>query len=218
MSQIRVVLADDHPVVLQGIKMLLDSVGGFDVVGLAKNGLEVVELVEKVQPEVLMVDLMMPGLPGLEVVRQIKHRCPHVRIVVFSMHADESYVLQALKNGADGYVLKGCDPQVVEEALRSVAEGRRFLSSGISDYAINSLIEKAQHSTNGAYDTLSAREREVMQLAAEGNSNADIGGKLFISPRTVEVHRASLMRKLGLKSQTDLVRYALGKGLIPLAV
>ena len=218
MSAIRVVLADDHPVVLQGIKMLLDSVGGFDVIGQAKNGLEVVEMVEKLQPEVLLVDLMMPGLNGLEVVRQLRQRTPQVRLVVFSMHADESYVLQALKNGADGYVLKGCDPQVVEEALRSVAEGRRYLSPGISDYAINSLVEKAQHSTNGAYDTLSAREREVLQLAAEGNTNADIGERLFISPRTVEVHRASLMRKLGLKSQTDLVRYALSKGVLPLAV
>src|SRR5438552_3800754 len=123
MNTIRVVLADDHPVVLQGIKMLLDSVGGFDVIGQAKDGLEVVDMVEKLLPDVLMVDLMMPGLNGLEVVRQLKHRTPQVRVVVFSMHADESYVLQALKNGADGYVLKGCDPQVVEEALRGVSEG-----------------------------------------------------------------------------------------------
>src|SRR5947199_8230259 len=109
MSAIRVVLADDHPVVLQGIKMLLDSVGAFEVIGEAKNGLEVLDLVDGLIPDVLMVDLMMPGLNGLEVVRQIKQRRPQVRMVVFSMHADESYVLQALKNGADGQLFAGCD-------------------------------------------------------------------------------------------------------------
>ncbi len=216
MTKTRIVLADDHPVVRHGVRSLLQAEADFAVVGEAADGIETVQLVERVQPEVLVVDLMIPGLNGLEVTRQVKQRSPQTRVVILSMHANEPYVLEALKNGASGYVLKDSSGTDLVHAVRQVVGGQRYLSPPLSERAVEAYMQKSQETAFDPYEALTDREREVLQLAAEGLSNPDIANRLSISPRTVETHRANLMRKLGLKTQTDLIRYALKRGILPM--
>lgn len=211
-----ILLADDHHVVRQGLRALLEGEPGFSIVGEASDGLEAADLVERLKPDILIVDLMMPGLNGLEVTRQVGRRSPDTRVILLSMHANEAYVLEALRNGATAYVLKDCTAAELVSAVREVEAGRRYLSPPLSERAIESYLQKAEAATLDIYNTLTAREREVLQLAAEGHSNSDISARLFISPRTVEIHRANLMRKLGLRNQTDLIRFALRRGIVPL--
>jgi DNA-binding NarL/FixJ family response regulator len=210
-----VVLADDHHVVRAGLRAVLTAEPDLQIVGEAADGLEAVHLVERLQPHVLVVDVMMPGLTGLEVTRQVRQRVPRTRVVILSMHANESYVLEALRNGAAGYVLKDASAGQLVHAVREVVGGRRFLSAPLTERAIAAYVEKAQAALD-PYETLTTREREVLQLAAEGYANADVATRLSLSPRTVEMHRGNLMRKLGLQNQTDLIRYALRRGIIPL--
>lgn len=211
---VTLLLADDHHVVRQGLRALLQTEPDFRVIGEASDGLEVADLVERMKPTVLVVDLMMPGLNGLEVTRQVSKRSPQTRVLILSMHSDEAYVLQALRNGAAGYVLKDSSAADLVHGVREVAAGRRYLSPPLSDRAIEIYGQSATDATLDIYETLTTREREVLHLAAEGRSNVEIGDRLSISPRTVETHRAHLMRKLGLQGQTDLVRYALRRGII----
>jgi DNA-binding NarL/FixJ family response regulator len=159
---------------------------------------------------------MMPGLGGLEVTLQVGKRSPQTHVIILSMHADEAYVLEALRNGAAGYVLKESSADELVQAVREVVAGRRFLSSPLSERAIDAYVSKAQEVVLDRYETLTAREREVLHLAAEGHTNAEIADRLSISSRTVETHRANMMRKLALRSQTDLIRYALRRGIIPM--
>lgn len=217
MSKTRILLADDHHIVREGFRALLQSEPDFEIVGETGDGLETVRLVEQHKPQVLVVDLMMPGLNGLEVARQVTQRFPRTRIVVLSMHANEAYVLEALKNGASAYVLKEASAAELVRAVREALAGRRYLSPPLSEPAIDSYIARAKNSDSlDLYDTLTNREREVLQLAAEGHTNGEIASRLFISPRTVETHRANVMHKLGLRSQTELVRYALQRGILPM--
>jgi DNA-binding NarL/FixJ family response regulator len=211
-----ILLADDHPIVRQGLRTLLEAESDFQLVGEAGDGLEAVRLVERWQPNILIVDLMMPGLTGLEVTRQVKQRAPQTRVIILSMHATESYVLEALRNGATGYVLKDSSAADLVQAVREVAAGRRYLSAPLSERAIDTYVQKAEAAALDVYDLLTTREREVLKLAAEGHTNAEIAERLFISPRTAETHRANLMRKLGLQNQTDLIRYALRRGILPM--
>ena len=164
----------------------------------------------------LILDLMMPGLSGLEALRIIRKRSPRTRVVVLSMHDTNAFVAEALKNGATGYVLKGSDELNLVRAVREAAAGRRFLSPPVTERAIDAYIEQARAAPLDPHETLTAREREVLQLAAEGKTGTEIAARLHISHRTVENHRASLMRKLLLKNQSELVRYALRRGLISL--
>jgi DNA-binding NarL/FixJ family response regulator len=159
---------------------------------------------------------MMPALNGLEVANQVRQRCPRTRVVILSMHTDESYVLQALKAGAMAYVLKQSSADELVQAVRNAVSGRRFLSPPISERAIEAYVKMAQETTLDLHETLTSREREVLQLVVEGHTYVEIGERLVISPRTVETHRTNLMRKLDLRSQTDLIRYALKRGIIPL--
>lgn len=213
---IRIMLADDHQVVRQGLQALLNSEPDFDVVGETGDGLNVLPLVERLEPNVLVVDLMMPGLGGLEVTRQVSQQVPQTRIIILSMHANEAYVLEALKNGAVGYVLKDSSAAELVKAVRLVVDGQRYLSPPLSERAIEAYLQKAQEVISDRYESLTPREREVLYLAAEGNTNAEIAEMLSISPRTVETHRANMMHKLDLNSQTDLIRYALRRGILPL--
>ena len=158
----------------------------------------------------------LPGLNGLEVARQVQQRAPKTRVVILSMHENEAYVLQALRNGAAGYVLKQSSAATLIQAVTEVSQGRRFLSPSLSDRAVEAYLQKAEPTSFDLYETLTSREREVLQLAAEGHNNPEIAERLFISCRTVETHRANLLRKLNLHSQTDLIRYALRKGILPL--
>ncbi len=216
MARTTVVVADDHPLVREGLWALLDSQEDFSVIGQAGDGLITLELVERLKPDVLLLDLMMPGLNGLEVSRQIAQRSPKTRVVIFSMHANEPYVLAALRNGAAGYILKDDSSDEVVRALREVAAGRRYLGGSLSERAIEAYAQKGQADPLDLYETLSTREREVLQLTVEDYKASDIATRLGISPRTVESHRAAFMRKLGLRNATDLIRYALRRGILPL--
>lgn len=211
-----IVLADDHHVVRQGLRVLLEAEPNFSVVGEAAEGLAVIEMVERLKPNVVIVDVMMPGVNGLEVTRQVRQRSPETRVVILSMYANEAYVLEALRIGAAGYVLKGADAAELIQAVREVAAGRRYLSPPLTDHAIEAYVEKAQAAPLDRYEMLTTREREVLHLAAEGYSHSETAARLGISPRTAETHRANLMRKLGLKTKTDLVRYAFRRGILAL--
>jgi DNA-binding NarL/FixJ family response regulator len=213
-SVITIVLADDHNIVRKGMRALLGAERDFHLVGEASDGLEAVQLVERLHPDVLLLDLMMPGLNGLEVTRQVCKRSPQTRVVILSMHANEAYVLEALRNGAAGYVLKDASVAELVQAVRDVVAGLRYLSSPLSERAIEAYVGKAKEAPLDRYGTLTTREREVLQLVAEGNTSAEIADLLSISPRTVETHRANMMRKLDLHTQTDLIRYALQRGII----
>jgi DNA-binding NarL/FixJ family response regulator len=213
---VRIVLADDHPVVRLGIRNLLEAEPGFEIAGEVADALQVIPQVEALQPDILVLDLIMPGLNGLEITRRLARSAPQTRIIVLSMHANEAYVIEALRNGASGYVLKGSDARQLVQAIREVLAGRRYLSPPLSEHSIEMYVEKAAGAPLDPYETLSGREREVIHLAAEGLPGPEIAARLCISTRTVESHRASLMRKLGLRSQTDLVRYALRRGILTL--
>jgi DNA-binding NarL/FixJ family response regulator len=211
-----IVLADDHHVVRQGLRVLLEGQPDFQLVGEAGDGLEAIQLTERLKPDVLLIDLMMPSLNGLEATRQVSQRSPHTRVVILSMHASEAYVLEALRNGAAGYVLKDSSAADLVHAVREVVAGRRYLSSPLSERAIEAYMQKASTVTSDPYEMLTNREREVLHLAAEGYTNAEIADQLSISPRTAETHRANLMHKLGLRTHTDLIRYALRRGILPM--
>ena len=161
-----------------------------------------------------MLDLMMGGITGLEVTRQLSKRVPKTSIVIFSMHKNEAYVIEALKAGAKAYVLKEATSAELVRAVREAAIGRRYLSAQLSEEAIEAYIKKTQGDNQSPETRLTAREREVLHLAAQGLTNAEIGTRLYISRRTVEVHRTNMMQKLGLHTQTDLIRYALKQGII----
>jgi DNA-binding NarL/FixJ family response regulator len=212
--RISVLLADDHTVVRQGLRALLEHETDLDLVGEAADGLEVLRLVEKLKPAVLVLDLMMPGLNGLEVCERVCRLEQGTRVVVLSMHSEEAYVHAALRAGALGYVVKGATSQELIRAIREAAHNRRFLSSAISEKGLAAYASRAMSAPADTYDTLTAREREVLQLAAEGYSSSEIAQRLFISPRTVETHRSNLLQKLGLKGQTELVRYAIRRGIV----
>lgn len=213
---ISIILADDHPVVRRGMQALLEHERDFSIVGVAPDGLEAVRLTEQLRPDVLVLDLMMPGLSGLETLRILRERSPWTKIVILSMHRSSAFIAQALQNGAIGYVLKDCSEENMVRAVREAAAGRRFLSPPVTEIAINAYIQQSKSGPFDPHETLTPRQREVLQLAAEGKTNAEIAARLKISQRTVENHRATLMQKLGLQNQTDLVRHAIRRGLIPM--
>lgn len=216
MSAWRVVLVDDHQVVRAGLRTVLERELPCEVVGEAATGGEAINLVRQLQPDVLVTDMVMPGMSGLEVVRQVHQIAPAVRIVVFSMHADESYVREALRAGASAYVLKESLAGELAVAIRHAVEGKRYVSPILSARILEAYAQPPTQSGFDPYDLLSEREREVLVLSAQGLTSGEIGERLVISPRTVESHRANLMRKLGLRTIADLVRYAVRRGLIPL--
>ena len=213
---ISIVLADDHPVVRRGMQSLLESEPEFSIKGEASDGLEAVRLAESLHPDVLVVDLMMPALTGLEVLRVVRQRSPQTRVVILSMHGNTAFIAEALKNGATGYVLKGCTEENLVCAVREAAAGRRFLSPPVTEIAIDAYIEQTKAGPFDPHETLTTREREVLQLVAEGKKSPEIAARLHLSQRTVENHRTHLMRKLALENQSELVRYAIRHGLIPL--
>jgi len=215
MSITTIVLAEDHLVVRQGLRTLLEAESDFRVVGEAGNGLQAVQQVERLKPDILVVDLMMPGLNGLEVARRVGQCSPRTHVVILTMHANESYVQEALCAGAMAYILKDSSFTELAYSIREAAADRHFLSPPLNENAIDTYIQTVREKTvRDLYEMLSTREREVLHLAAEGLTNAEIAARLFLSRRTVETHRASLMHKLGLHTQTDLVRYALQRGII----
>ncbi len=209
-----IVLADDHRIVLEGLHALLDAEPDFDVIGKTGDGLKTLDLVNKLNPDVLVLDLMMPGINGLEVARQINKQAQNTKIIILSMYDDEGFVLEALANGVAGYVLKDEGSDDLVQAIREVKNGHRYLSPSLSDRAIDVYEKMTKAKTTDKYETLTTREREVFHLSAEGLTNNEIAERLGISVRTAETHRSHLMNKLDIHNQADLTRYAIRRGII----
>lgn len=214
MGNVTIVLADDHPIVRHGLRALLEAEPDFTVIGEAEDGASALDLIEQKRPDVLVIDVMMPGMTGLEAVGQVSRRSPNTRVLVLSIYRNEAYILAALRNGAAGYILKSTGAEELIQAVRIVASGRRYLCPPLSERAIEVYLQKAGSATLDVYETLTLREREVFQLIAEGHTSQEIGEKLSISHRTVEVHRTRIMQKLDLRNQTELIRFALRRGIL----
>ena len=209
-----VYLADDHAVVTDGLRSLLEAAPDIKVVGHADNGRTAVQEIAKLKPDVAILDIAMPELNGIEAAQLIRERDPAVRIIVLSMHADAEHVLRALRAGASGYVLKASAGSEVISALRVVHAGKRYLSQRIAETVIDGYI--SEHPAASPLDELSSRERQVLQLFAEGKSIAAIARDLALSPRTVETYRSRLMLKLDIDNLPDLVKFAIQHGIISL--
>ena len=209
---VKVALVDDHPIVRQGLRNLLQTEPSFQVVAEADDGITGLELVQRVRPDVLIVDLMMPGLNGLDLIKQVLKTLPRLRIVVLSMQSADSYVVEALQSGAAGYVLKETGPSEIIHAIKAVVAGDRYLSPKLAQRVLDSSTGRKKIAD--PYDSLTPREREILHLIIEGHTNAQIAARLVLSPRTVELHRSRIMKKLGLHNQTDIFRYALERGIL----
>lgn len=210
---IRIVLADDHAVVLEGVRALLDRDPGLVVVGVAESELEAVALCKTHEPDVAVLDVSMKGSSGLEAARTIKEELPNTRILMLSMHDDPEYVLEAVKAGADGYILKDADPMHLREAVRTVAEGGDSFSGVVAERLTQGVRQQnARETQRSRLDDLTAREREVLSWVARGSTNRQIAEALSISPRTVETHRERLMAKLDIRTVAGLTRLVMEVG------
>jgi two-component system, NarL family, response regulator NreC len=215
MSTIRILLADDHVVMRRGIRALLERRPDFQVVAEAGDGREAVELTETHSPHVVVADIAMPNLNGIEAARQITQKSPQTAVVILSMHSDESYVLRALKAGARGYLLKDSPESDLINAILAVHEGKAFFSPAISKMLVEDYMRQLQQrGADDSYELLTMREREVLQLLAEGKSNKDVAGILNLSIHTVETHRSNILQKLNLHGTPELILYAIRKGVI----
>jgi len=211
---ISVLLADDHDVVRRGVRALLEADGGFRIVGEVSDGRQIVSTVARLKPDVLLLDLTMPGMSGFDALKALGARSLATRTVVLSMHAKDEYVAEALQHGATAYVVKTASGSEIVAAIKSAAAGRRYLSAPLSAARVRDYLRNSSDVSADPFETLSAREREVLQLAVKGLTNSEIARRLAIGRRTAETHRSNLMRKLGLKGEKDLIRYALRRGLL----
>lgn len=214
MKRITVLLADDHQIVRRGLRAVLSGAEDMEVIGEADDGLQTCEQLETLKPDVLVLDLAMPGLHGLEVARRAAASSPGTRIVVLSMYDDIQYVVKAFLLGVKGYVLKRSVDECLLQAIRESMAGRRYVSAPLRQDDIEALMLDTAARGADPYDTLTSREREVLYLAARGCNRAQIAARLYISKRTAEKHRASAMRKLSLRGQSELVRYAVQRGIL----
>lgn len=213
MDPIRIVLADDHALVRAGIRGLLEGLPAIQVVAETGDGQEALRLVQAHQPDVLLLDISMPGLNGLEVVARITKEFPDVRVLILSVHTKEEYVLQALRAGAAGYLLKEADPPELEVAIKAVARGETYLSPAVSKHVVGEYLRRVG-GESGPLEILTPRQREILQLIAEGRTTREIAALLHLSVKTVETHRAQLMERLDLHDIAGLVRYAIRMGLV----
>jgi len=215
MRKIRILLADDHQLMRSGIRLMLERETDLSVVGEANDGREAVALAKSLRPDVVVMDIGMANLNGIEAAQQMTGDSPEIAVVMLSMHSDESYVLRALKAGARGYLLKDSAEADLIKAVHAVAGGKSFFSPAVSKVLLDDYVRKLRRSgTEDAYDLLTPREREVLQLIAEGKSNKDIANLLNLSVYTVESHRSNLMEKLNVRGLPELILYAVRKGII----
>jgi two-component system response regulator NreC len=216
-SKITVLLAEDHTIVRKGLRSLLESRADIEVVGEAENGREAIDRVEELRPDVVVMDIGMPGLNGLEATRRIKKRFGDVQVLILTVHTGEEYILQILRAGASGYLVKHAAPEELISAIQAVHQGEAFLSPSISKKVLEDYVQRAGATAQrDSFDRLTDREREVLQLIAEAYSTREIAEQLHISIKTAETHRAHLMEKLSLHSTTELTRYAIRKGVVTL--
>ncbi|MGA3027958.1 MAG: response regulator transcription factor [Bryobacteraceae bacterium] len=215
MPPIRILLADDHSILREGLRMLLERQNEFAVVGDASNGREAVEMAEACDPDVVIMDLAMPGLNGIEATRRITARNPGTAVVILSMHSDESYILRSLKAGARAYLLKDSLKTDLMDAVRAAVRGKSFFSPKVSQVLKEDYVnELAARGAEDTWDLLTDREREILQLVAEGKTNKEIAAVLNISPFTIDTHRSHILQKLNLHSAPELILYAVRKGII----
>jgi two-component system response regulator NreC len=215
MRKTRILLADDHQLMRSGVRLMLEREPDLTVIGEAADGREAVALAKSLKPEVVVMDIGMPNLNGIEAAHQMTQEFPDLAIVMVSMHSDESYVLRALKSGARGYLLKDSAEADLIKAVHAVAGGKSFFSPAVSKLLLDDYVRKLKRSgTEDAYDLLTPREREILQLIAEGKSNKDIANLLDLSVYTVESHRSNLMEKLNVRGLPELILYAVRRGII----
>jgi two-component system response regulator NreC len=215
MSKIRVLLADDHAVVRKGLRFLLERAPDMEIVGEASDGREAVRLAAELKPHVVVMDIGMPQLNGIEATAQIVKQNPQVSVIILSVHSDESYLLRALSAGAKGYLLKDSAEEDLVRAVQVAAQGKPFFSPAISEKLLEDYMRYLQQrGLKDSYELLTDREKEILQLLAEGKSNKEVAALLNLSPYTVETHRAHIMQKLNLHNTAEIVLYAVRKGII----
>lgn len=215
MSKIRVLVADDHAIVRAGIRLLLESEADMEVVGEAADGQEALTKARELRPDLVLMDIAMPGINGLEATRRIKEQCPATHVLALTMHEDERYFFQIIQAGAAGYVVKGASPADLLAALRAVSQGQAYLYPSVARRLLDDYLRRVEAGEEtGGLENLSQREKEVLRLVAEGLTSREIAQRLCLSTNTVERHRANIMGKLNLHSRTDLIKYALRKRLI----
>jgi DNA-binding NarL/FixJ family response regulator len=213
---IRIILADEHKIVRQGLRLLLDSEADMEVVAEADNGSLTLELAKGLRPDAIILDISMSDLNGIEATRRLLSESPQVKIIALSMHADSMFVRNLLKTGALGYLLKDCASEELVPAIRTVMRGKTYISPGVTDMVIRDVADDWAADTVSVYAVLTGREREVLQLLAEGQDLQQIAEALDLSPKTVEAHRRQLMNKLGLRTVAELTKYAIRHGLTSL--
>lgn len=217
MPTIRLVLVDDHEIVRVGLRMLVQAQPDIEIVGEASSGPEAIELVESHQPDVVLMDVTMPGMDGIEATRQLKTRCPSVAVLALTIHEERDYFFEMLQAGASGYVPKRAAADELLRAIRMVFQGEIFLHSSVASALVKDFLQHGRVDSEVDLPTLTEREREVLILIAEGLTNKQIGQRLSISPKTVARHRDNLTKKLRLSSRAELTRYAIQKGLVSLS-
>lgn len=210
---IRILLADDHAVLRHGLSKALQAESDMEVIGLAADGMTAVELARELSPDIIIMDIGMPGLNGIEATRQITKQSPRVRIIALSMHSAKKFIMEMFKAGASGYLLKDCEYDELAAAVRSVASGKDYISPSISGILIETCTTDNPKRKKDAFSTLTNREREVLQLLTEGKTTKQAAARLHISPKTVEVHRLNVMNKLKIDNMVQLTKYAIQEGI-----
>lgn len=217
MQTIRILLADDHKILRQSLTLLLDHESGLEVVGQAQDGLQIVDLVDEFRPDLVLMDIAMPHLNGIEATRRIKKKFPEVKVLILSMYSDDRYLTQVFRAGASGYVLKDASKDELISAIKLISSGESYLSPRISRKLIDDYIRLSDSASEESnYSRLTNREREIFQLMSENRSSREIGKILNISPKTVKNHRANIMEKLNLHSQGEVLKYAISFGFVDL--
>ena len=215
MKKIRILIADDHGIVRKGLRLQLEQHGEFEVVGEATEGREAVRMAEELLPDVVIMDIAMPNLNGIQATTQLVKKNPQIGVIILSMYSDETYLMRTLAAGAKGYLLKDNADVDLHRAVEVVAQGKPFFSPAIADTLLEDYMRQLQQrGLQDSYDLLTEREKEILQLLAEGKSNKDVAGILNLSTNTVETHRTRIMQKLDLHSTADIVLYAVRKGII----
>lgn len=215
MSKLRILLADDHTLMRQGLRRIVEEQENWEVVAEASNGREAVRLALELKPDIVILDIAMPQMNGIEAIRQLTRKAPAIQVLILSMYSDEAYIVQVLQAGARGYLLKDSADEDLVKALTALSAGKSFFSPVVAKVMLDDYVRHlSERGITDRYDSLSEREREIFQLVAEGRSNKEIAQLLFLSPSTVETHRAHIMEKLDVHTTAEIVLYAVRKGVI----